>query len=71
MVCCVYLLESPHKIRKNPQLFVFLSYQKNFVGTQKRVRISYGKRAIGLRVIEVRQYMHWTVIGLTGFFSGR
>ena len=25
------------KIRKNPQIFVFLSYWKNFVGTEKRV----------------------------------
>ena len=44
------------KIRKFPLVFVFLSYRKNFVGTQKRVRINYGKRAIGVRVIEVRPY---------------
>ena len=46
------------KIRKFPYLFVFLSfeYRKNFVGTQKRVRISHGKRAIGVRAIEVRLY---------------
>ena len=44
------------KIRKFPYIFVFLSYRKNFVGTQKRVRISHGKRAIGVRAIEVRLY---------------
>ena len=52
MACCVYSLESPQvhvKIRKY-SLFVFLSYRKNFLGTQKRVRIS-NKRAIGVRAI--------------------
>ena len=34
-------------------LNIFLEQSKNFVGTQKRVRISQGKRAIGVRVIEV------------------
>ena len=35
-------------------MFVFLSYRKNFVGTQKkRVQIRHGKRAIDARVIEV------------------
>ena len=33
--------------------FVFLSYRKNFLGTQKRVRNSHSKRAIGVRVVEV------------------
>ena len=41
-------------IRKFPKLFVFLSYWKNFVGTQKRVRISHGKRAISVRAIGVQ-----------------
>ena len=41
------------EIRKFPLNFVFLSYRKNFVGTQKLVRISHGKRAIGVRAIEV------------------
>ena len=38
-----------NKIRKIPKisLFAFLSYRKNFLGTQKRVRISPGKQAIG------------------------
>ena len=31
----------------------FLSYRKNIPVTQKRVRISHGKRGIGVRVIEV------------------
>ena len=34
-----------------------MSYRKNFVGTQKRVRISNGKRAIGVRAIEVRLWL--------------
>ena len=38
-------------------MFVLLSYRKNFVGTQKRVRISHGKRAISVRTIEIRLYM--------------
>ena len=41
------------KIRKIPQIFVFLSYWKDFVGTEKRVRIIQGKRAIRVRAIEV------------------
>ena len=36
------------KIRNVPQIFVFLSYRKNFVGIEKRVLISHGKRAIGV-----------------------
>ena len=42
------------KVRKIHLIFVFLSYRKNFVGTEKRVRISHGKRPIGVRAIEVR-----------------
>ena len=34
-----------------------MSNTKNFVGTQERVRISHGKRAIGVRAIEVRLYV--------------
>ena len=41
------------RIRTFPHIFFSLSYIKNFVGTQKRVRISHGKRAIGVRAIEV------------------
>ena len=44
------------KIRKN-HLFVFLSYWKNFVGTEKkRVRIIHCKQAIRVRAIEVILY---------------
>ena len=38
-------------------MFVFLNYLKNFVGTQKRVRIIQAKRAIGVRVNEVLLYI--------------
>ena len=41
------------KMTKFPQIFVLLIYQKNFEGTQKRVRNSHGKRAIVVRAIEV------------------
>ena len=45
------------KIRTFPYIFVFLSYRKNFIGTQKIVRISHGKEAIGVRATEVRLYL--------------
>ena len=45
------------KMTKFPQIFVLLIYRKNFVGTQKRVRISHSKRAMGDRGIEVRLYL--------------
>ena len=71
MICWVYSLESPrrgdsneyiqHTIswsnKKTPYVFVFWSYRKNFVGTQKHVRISHGKRAIGVRAIAVQLYL--------------
>ena len=41
-----------HDKIKFPKIF-FLSYLKNYVGTQKLVRISHDKRAIGIRAIEV------------------
>ena len=34
------------KIRRFPQIFVFLSYRKSFIRTQKGVQISHGKPAI-------------------------
>ena len=37
--------------KKNPYIFVFLSYRRNFLGTQNRVRISHGKQAIGVRAV--------------------
>ena len=50
-----------------PQIFV-LSYQKNFIGSQKRVRISHGKQAIGVRVIEVN-YIYEVFITKTCLFK--
>ena len=41
-----YNIQFHDKIRKFPQIFVFLSYWKNFVGTQTQVQTSHGKRAI-------------------------
>ena len=43
-----------NEIRKLPYVFVFFIYRKNFLGIQKRVRISHGERAIGVRAIEIR-----------------
>ena len=45
-------------IRKFPEIFVFLSYRKNFEGTQNRVQISHGKGVNGVRAIQVRLYVH-------------
>ena len=54
------------KIRKNP---VFLSYCKNFVGTEKRVRIIHGKRAIRVRAIEgYTVSLHWRYAVLKHWF---
>ena len=49
--------------------FVFLSYRKNFIGTQKRVRIIQGKRAIGVQGIEVLLYIHSTPVISNSFIS--
>ena len=45
------------KIRIFTLIFVFWTYRKNFIGTQKRVRMIHGKRAIGVRDIEVLLYL--------------
>ena len=45
-------------IKIHVSLNIFLSYRKNFLGTQKRLRISHGKRAIGVRVKEVLLYVN-------------
>ena len=50
-------LQFHDKIRKNHSLFVFLSYWKKFVGTEKRVRIIQGNRAIRVPAIEVILYL--------------
>ena len=45
------------KFRTKSLFFFFLSYRKNFVGTQKQVQISHGKEAIGVRAVEVQLYL--------------
>ena len=57
------------KIRKRSLNICFLSYWKDFVGTEKRVRIIHGKRAIRVRAIEVILYNLniWTVIPLSHY----
>ena len=42
-----------NKKKKNEiaQLFVFFSYRKNSLGTQKRIQITHGKRAFGDRAM--------------------
>ena len=40
----------------------FLIHRKNFKGTQNRVRISHGERAIDVRAIEIRLYLPVTTI---------
>ena len=52
----IHNIQFRDKIRTFPLVFVFLSYRKNFVGTQKRVRINHGKRVMCVRAIEVRLY---------------
>ena len=50
---------STHNIQfheKVTKIFDLWSYRKNFIGTQKQVRISHGKRAIRVRAIEVLLY---------------
>ena len=46
-----------HFKKKKSLNVCFLEISKNFVGTQKRVRISHGIRAIGVRAIEVRLHI--------------
>ena len=70
-VCCVFSLESPHRIDSNAytQYTIFNMNKKNtliypksaatgfFQGTQERVLNSRGKRAISVRATEVLLYM--------------
>ena len=71
-VCCVFSLESPHRgdsneftpyttfnIKKenHPKLSLICSYGFLCQGTQERVRISRGKRAISVRATEVLLYL--------------
>ena len=46
-----------NKILKYPEIFVFFSCGKSFLGTQIRVRNIHSKQAIGVRVIEVLLYV--------------
>ena len=73
MVCCVYSLEyTQHTIswwnKKISLNICFLELSEEFrIGTQKRVRISHGKWAIGVRAIEVRLYFTFRKIWTTHF----
>ena len=67
-ICCVYSLESPHRGYSNvhttyickikeenlPTLSVYRIWRKS-LRTQERVRLTHGKRAIGVRAIKVLQ----------------
>ena len=50
----IHNIQVHDKIKKNPYILVFFSYRKNIVGTQKRVRISHGKRGNVVRAIVFR-----------------
>ena len=52
-----YNIQFHDKIRKKSLNIFFLSYLKDFVGTEKRVQIIHGKRAIRVRAIEVILYI--------------
>ena len=49
---------STHNIQFHNEIFVLICWI-NFVGTLKRVRISHGERAIGVRAIEIRLYVRF------------
>ena len=61
-IASIHSMQCHNKIRKFPLLFVLLNYRKNFVRTQKRVRIGHGKLAIGDRAIEVRLHIQPTLV---------
>ena len=42
-----------------PLIFVFLSCPKNFLGTQKRVRISYGKRGSAFESLRIFFFLYF------------
>ena len=50
----IHNIQFHNEKRKLPYIFVFLICQKKFAGTQNRVRISHGERAISVRAIEIR-----------------
>ena len=43
---------------KYPDILVFLSYQKNLLWTENRIRIIHCKRGIDVRAVEVLLYIH-------------
>ena len=45
-----------YRLRELPQIFVSWSDRKNFIGTLKLVRMSHGKRAIGVVVFELLRF---------------
>ena len=51
---CTHNIQFHDTITQFTKIFLFFSRRKNFEGNQKRVRISHGKRAIGIPAIEVR-----------------
>ena len=61
----IYNIHFHDKIIKAHSIFVFMNYQKNSVGTQKPIRISYGKRAIGVRDIEALLYMGVVILTIS------
>ena len=40
----IHFMTKQENFHKYPYIFAFLGYLENFVGTQKQVRISHGKR---------------------------
>ena len=61
-------LEKFSKISLN--IFLLGIYQKYFVGTQKQVRISHGKRTISVRVSQKAATVH-DLLGTTHFEKNR
>ena len=51
-----HTISRKNKFKKKSLYICFWSYRKNFLGTQKRNRISHGKGIIGVRVIEALLY---------------
>ena len=65
-----YNIQFCDKIRKFLKYICYLELSKKIVGTQTRVRISHGKRAIGVRAIEVRLYICFCIICLIIYIQG-
>ena len=54
------------KTGENTKISLTICYQKNFLGAQKRVRISQGKRVIDVRAIEVQLHFILLLLCLVG-----